>query len=63
MNRAIKGTGYAISMVSVGLLAVVAWPKASEQPILLTCLIAGSVLSMVGIGLRWLVYEREQRHK
>lgn len=60
---AIKTCGYLVSSVSVVLLAVVAWPGASKQPVLLVALVAGALASVVGMGLRWLSYWIEERRK
>jgi hypothetical protein len=62
MHR-LKAFGYLVSTISVILLAIVAWPKAKEVPILLACLIGGAVTSIVGMFCRWLSYEVEERKK
>ena len=59
----LKTVGYLISTVSVILLAIVAWPRAKESPILLACLIGGALASMIGMLFRWLSYEIEERAK
>lgn len=59
----IKTFGYLVSSISVVLLAIVAWPHASEKPLLLIALIAGAVTSIVGMALRWTSYWIEERRK
>jgi hypothetical protein len=56
----LKTAGYLISTVSVMLLAVVSWKSASEQPILMACLIGGAVTSIIGMILRWTSYALEK---
>lgn len=59
----IKTCGYLVSTVSVILLAIVAWPGASKQPLLAIALIVGAAASITGMGLRWLSYWVEERRK
>lgn len=59
----LKTIGYIVSTVSVVLLAIVSWPKAQENPVLLACLIGGTVTSMIGMFCRWLSYQIEERMK
>jgi hypothetical protein len=59
----LKGLGYLVSTVSVVLLGIVAWQKASEQPLLFACLIAGMATSVVGMTLRWISHRIEQKEK
>ena len=63
MLLTIKTTGYLVSTLSVVLLGVVAWKSASEKPLLTLCLIVGMGASILGMGLRWLTYEIEERRK
>ena len=56
-----KGFGYLVSIVSVFLLAAGSLKTASQEPLLLFCLIAGMATSICGMGLRYLSYRREQR--
>jgi len=56
----VKGLGYAISMVSVGLLAVPAWKSASQDSLLFLCLVGGVAAAITGMALRWADYRREQ---
>lgn len=55
MNRVsrLKGGGYLTSTVSVILLGIPAFKSASEDPIMLTCLLGGMGLSVCGMALRW----------
>lgn len=57
----IKTVSYLVSTISVVLLAIVAWPKAKESPLLLACLIGGALTSVIGMFCRWLSYEIEKR--
>lgn len=60
---AIKTCGYLVSIISVVLLAIVAWPGASKDPLLAAALVVGAVASVLGMGLRWLSYWIEERRK
>ncbi|MEJ5976626.1 hypothetical protein WG901_08270 [Novosphingobium sp. PS1R-30] len=60
---AFKTFGYLISTTSVILLAIVSWPKAKEDPVLLACLVGGALTSIMGMFCRWLSYEIEERAK
>lgn len=62
-NAQIKTIGYAISVVSVILLAIVSWKNASTDPILALCLFGGASTSILGMGLRWWSYEIEKTEK
>ncbi|MGX9143462.1 hypothetical protein [Mesorhizobium sp. 128a] len=57
----LKGVGYLISTASVVLLAIVSWSSASQNPLLVACLLGGAVASIVGMFCRWLTYEIEKR--
>ena len=54
-----KGFGYLVSTMSVLLLGTAAWKGASEEPVLLLCLIAGMITSIVGMWLRYYSYRRD----
>ncbi|HEY0625190.1 MAG TPA: hypothetical protein VGD10_00495 [Allosphingosinicella sp.] len=56
-----KGTGYLISIISVLLLAAVAWESTATNPVMRWVLVAGVAASIVGMSLRWAAYRREQR--
>jgi hypothetical protein len=60
---AIKSSGYLVSTLSVGLLGVVSWKNASQDPLLAACLIGGMATSVSGMFLRWLSYDIEERRK
>jgi hypothetical protein len=49
----LTGIGYALSIVSVALLAWVAWPAPGEDRALVGAVMAGAVLSVIGMALRW----------
>lgn len=55
-----KSFGYAISIVSVLLLGMVAWPKAGEPGWKTGTLVAGMTASIVGMILRYLAHRKEQ---
>ncbi len=59
----LKGLGYLVSTLSVVLLGVVSWKAASDNPLLLACLIGGMAASVLGMTLRWISHRREQREK
>jgi uncharacterized BrkB/YihY/UPF0761 family membrane protein len=49
----LTGFGYLLSIISVALLAWVAWPAPDEDRALVGAVIAGAVLSVVGMAMRW----------
>jgi hypothetical protein len=55
----VRGTGYLISIGSVILLGLVAWPRPDEPSWHLPALLAGMALSMLGMGLRWLASRKQ----
>jgi ABC-type transport system involved in cytochrome c biogenesis permease subunit len=57
-----RGFGYLISILSVLLIGAVAWPKPDEPRWKIVALLAGMVLSIAGMGLRWLA-SRKQKHQ
>jgi hypothetical protein len=59
----VKSFGYLISILSVLLLAIPAFKTASQDRVLLLCLIAGMLTSVGGMVLRWIAYRREQQEK
>ena len=61
MANWLTGIGYALSIVSVVLLAWVAWPAPGENRGLIGAIIAGSVLSVVGMALRWAAHIVQNR--
>lgn len=62
-SNTIKTTGYLVSTVSVILLGIVSWKAASEQPVLMICLIVGMLASVVGMLLRWISYQVQEREE
>lgn len=58
-----KGFGYFISIISVVLLGAVAWPGPNEPRWKVLAVIAGMGSSVIGMGLRWLSYRKDQRDK
>lgn len=54
-----RGVGYLVSIGSVILLGIIAWPRADEPAWHLPALLAGVALSIVGMGLRWLASRKE----
>jgi len=59
----LKGEGYLTSTVSVVLLGIPGLKSAMEEPVMVASLLAGMVLSIAGMGLRWLSHRMEQREK
>jgi len=57
----LKSLGYLISTGSVLLLGMVSWKSASQDPLLLACLIGGMTTSIIGMALRWSSYALEKR--
>ncbi len=60
-RKQLKGAGYLISIVSVILLGIVAWPKPDEPQWKGAIVIAGMLASVVGMALRYLSHLREKR--
>lgn len=56
-----KGLGYLISIVSVFMLGVVAWPKPDEPQWKVPVVLAGMAASILGMGLRYLSHRNQQR--
>jgi hypothetical protein len=63
ITSSFKGLGYLVSTISVVLLGIVAWKGASEQPLLLVCLIAGMAASVIGMALRWISHRIDRKEK
>lgn len=59
----IKTSGYAISTVSVLLLAIVSLKSAREDLLLALCLAGGVATSIAGMFLRWLSYRIEEKRR
>ncbi len=63
MIVALKTAGYMASILSVILLGMVAWQMASQDDVLLLCLIGGMAASVLGMLLRWISHLQDQREK
>lgn len=61
MANWLTGIGYALSIVSVVLLAWVAWLEPGEDRGLIGAIIAGAVLSVIGMALRWAAHIIQNR--
>ncbi|MEP6870078.1 MAG: hypothetical protein ABJA20_16375 [Novosphingobium sp.] len=59
----VKGGGYLVSTISVFLLAIPGWKSASENPAMMAAMIAGIVLSIGGMALRWHSHRLEQHDR
>jgi hypothetical protein len=46
-------SGYAVSIISVILMGIVAWQAASNRDWLTLALVGGIVTSVIGMALRW----------
>lgn len=55
-----RGVGYFVSIVSVFLLGLVAWPGPGEPRWKLLALLLGMGASIVGMGLRWLASRKQE---
>jgi hypothetical protein len=60
LGELVKGFGYLVSILSVLLLGTAAWKGASQEPLLLLCLIAGMATSVIGMALRYYSYRRDE---
>ena len=56
-----KGVGYLISIFSVFLLAAGSLKTASQDPLLLACLIVGMISSIIGMLLRYWSFRRDRK--
>ncbi|OWQ94419.1 hypothetical protein [Sphingopyxis witflariensis] len=61
MANWLTGVGYALSIISVALLAWVAWPAPDADRALVGAIIAGAALSVVGMVLRWAAHIVQNR--
>jgi hypothetical protein len=59
----LKGGGYLTSTVSVILLGIPGLKSASENSLMLVCLLLGMAASVMGMGLRWWSHRVEQKDK
>ncbi len=53
MANWLTGVGYALSIVSVALLAWVAWPAPGESRAIVWVIVVGGLLSIIGMAMRW----------
>lgn len=53
------GFGYVFSILSVAMLAAVAWPSARDDPEMQWALAAGVLLSIAGMIARWIAHHRD----
>jgi hypothetical protein len=60
--HSLKGNGYLISILSVFLLALPPLKSAKGDPVVLACIAVGALLSIAGMGLRWIA-DRKTQHK
>jgi hypothetical protein len=58
----LKGHGYLVSILSVFLLAFPPLKSAKDDPVVLGCILAGALLSILGMALRWIA-DRKTQHK
>lgn len=57
----LKGFGYLISSISVLFLGIVAWPGPSDPPWHAPAVVAGMILSIVGMGVRFMSHRKDRR--
>ncbi len=62
-DRRIEAIGYLISVASVVLLASAAWAGTAESDRLRLLVLVGAGFSIVGMGLRWLVFWHRHGHR
>ena len=56
-----KAAGYIVSILSVFFLGAVAWPKAGDPEWIAPALVGGMILSIVGMGLRYVAHLKQQK--
>jgi hypothetical protein len=56
-----KGMGYAISIISVLLIGIVAWPGSADPPWHLPVLVMGMTASVLGMAFRYKAHKDQQR--
>jgi hypothetical protein len=59
--HSIKADGYLVSILSVFLLAFPPLKSAKGDPVVLTCIAIGALLSILGMALRWIADRKTQR--
>ena len=60
--HSLKGNGYLISILSVFLLAFPPLKSAKSDPVVLSCIAIGAILSILGMALRWIA-DRKTQHR
>jgi hypothetical protein len=60
--HALKGHGYLISILSVFLLAFPPLKSAKGDPLVIGAILAGALLSIVGMAFRWIA-DRKTQHR
>jgi hypothetical protein len=60
--HSLKGNGYLISILSVFLLAFPPLKSAKSDPLILSCVAIGAILSILGMALRWIA-DRKTQHR
>jgi hypothetical protein len=58
----LKGFGYLISILSVFLLALPPLKSAKGDPLVIGAILAGALLSIAGMALRWMA-DRKTQHR
>ena len=61
MGKHMRGLGYLISIVSVLLLGLIAWPGPEDPGWHMPALFLGMGLSIGGMGLRWLSSRQQKQ--
>ena len=56
-----KAAGYIVSILSVFFLGAVAWPKPGDPEWIMPALVGGMILSIVGMGLRYIAHLKQQK--
>ncbi|ABD25414.1 hypothetical protein Saro_0969 [Novosphingobium aromaticivorans DSM 12444] len=59
----LKGGGYLTSTISVVLLGIPALKSAQDDPFMLVCLLAGMILSVTGMAMRWRSHRTSQHRR
>lgn len=57
----LKGLGYLISSASVIFLGIVAWPEPTEPTWHAVAVLLGMVLSMLGMGVRFMSHQQDRK--
>jgi len=57
----VKGLGYLVSIVSVFLLGLAAWPAKLDETVKMALILCGGGASVIGMFLRYLSHRKEKR--